>query len=546
MPEVWSVLEGDSIVAERKQVPLSLAWAVSVHKCQGMTLDRVEASLSQAFDHGMVYVALSRVKSLDGLQLRGFAPSKATAHPDVVAFYRSLGCLPPMEADRAAFLAKNASNAVLPLGLQHQQQANVSAILAVDPRAFELPHEPLKDAVPSDLRPVGADGGAEGTAGGARQGAAYEEMHEVPLETMLQAARKDPRLDRSYALASRGAYEPAPEKEMAGEGSQVERRRLGEGAADAAGSDSGKRGVHRRVEGASEGFVGKRVHEAVVAAAAQVNAARSHSSFAPPRFPPSAPHGPTAHGRHRVSGSSARVRQDADPGGGNAHGNRLNKQILEWRQGFLRSRLPASPKNNVASQANQHRATPPPHAAEADEHDLVLDLKRLQASVGGAEALEASMQASIPEAQASMPDAPEQASQVEGVMGSSLAHVQQESSLPHPGHLTSVPDMHSGGAPATKGARGSSEWRRGRTGEDVTCASHTNDQLPSSLLGDAAGGGGAWSVREAALCHKRPRHALPTSYSSATTASGLLGHGRIHEFSPASGTMSLIHGMSRI
>ena len=357
----------------------------------------------------------------------------------------------------------------------------------------------------------------------------------MPLETMLQTARKDPRLDRSYALASRGAYEPTPESEMAGESAEVDRRRPGEGARGAAGSNSGKRGVHRCVEG----FVGKRVHEAVVAAAAQVNAARSHSSSAPQLFPPSAPQGPTAHGKHRVSGSSARVRQDADPGAGNAHENRLNKQILEWRQGFLRSRLPISPKSNVASLANQHRATPPQNAAHGDEHEL----KRRQASVGGAEA---SMQASVGGAeasmQASMADAPEQASQVEGVMGSSLAHVQQESSLPHPGYLTSVPDIHSGGVPATIGARGSSERRRGRTREDE---SGTNDQLPSSLLGRAAGGGGAWSVREEALdhaawCHKRPRHALPTSYSSATTASGLLGHARIHEFSPASGTMSLI------
>jgi hypothetical protein len=95
--ETWTVYEGDRAVAERKQLPLSLAWAVSVHKCQGMTLDRVEASLSKAFDHGMVYVALSRVKSLDGLKLSGFMPSKVTAHPAVVAFYRKLGCVPPSE-----------------------------------------------------------------------------------------------------------------------------------------------------------------------------------------------------------------------------------------------------------------------------------------------------------------------------------------------------------------------------------------------------------------------------------------------------------------
>lgn len=62
-----------------------------------MTLDRVEASLSKAFDHGMVYVALSRVKNFAGLKLAGFMASKATAHTEVVVCYRKLGCIPPWE-----------------------------------------------------------------------------------------------------------------------------------------------------------------------------------------------------------------------------------------------------------------------------------------------------------------------------------------------------------------------------------------------------------------------------------------------------------------
>ena len=63
--------------------------------CQGMTLDRVETSLHRAFDHGMVYVALSRVRSLAGLRLQGFDPARVTAHPAVKEFYRGLGCYPP-------------------------------------------------------------------------------------------------------------------------------------------------------------------------------------------------------------------------------------------------------------------------------------------------------------------------------------------------------------------------------------------------------------------------------------------------------------------
>lgn len=67
-----------------------LAWALSVHKCQGMTLDYVETDLCKAFGHGMVYVALSRVKSLQGLRLIGFDPSRILTRPVVSKFYEGL------------------------------------------------------------------------------------------------------------------------------------------------------------------------------------------------------------------------------------------------------------------------------------------------------------------------------------------------------------------------------------------------------------------------------------------------------------------------
>ncbi|GMH21514.1 hypothetical protein Nepgr_023356 [Nepenthes gracilis] len=86
-PEMWIVMEGDKVCARRMQIPLVLAWALSIHKCQGMTLDRLHTNLSRAFDYGMVYVALSRVRSLEGLHLSGFKPRKIRAHPKVLRFY---------------------------------------------------------------------------------------------------------------------------------------------------------------------------------------------------------------------------------------------------------------------------------------------------------------------------------------------------------------------------------------------------------------------------------------------------------------------------
>ncbi|KAI5065568.1 hypothetical protein GOP47_0020263 [Adiantum capillus-veneris] len=89
-PESWSVMDGNTEVAKRTQIPLILAWALSVHKCQGMTLDRVEIDLSKSFEYGMVYVALSRVKCLEGLRLIGFDPSLIKVHSKVVQFYEEL------------------------------------------------------------------------------------------------------------------------------------------------------------------------------------------------------------------------------------------------------------------------------------------------------------------------------------------------------------------------------------------------------------------------------------------------------------------------
>jgi ATP-dependent DNA helicase PIF1 len=70
-PETWELRDGDKKRASITQVPLRLAWAITVHKSQGMTLDAARIDLRRAFVEGMGYVALSRVRSLDTLSLAG-------------------------------------------------------------------------------------------------------------------------------------------------------------------------------------------------------------------------------------------------------------------------------------------------------------------------------------------------------------------------------------------------------------------------------------------------------------------------------------------
>ncbi|MBR1415647.1 MAG: AAA family ATPase [Prevotella sp.] len=75
------------VSAEYHQYPLKLAWAVSIHKSQGLTLDEANIDASQAFAFGQVYVALSRCKTLEGIHLLEMIPSHKIVADDVVRRY---------------------------------------------------------------------------------------------------------------------------------------------------------------------------------------------------------------------------------------------------------------------------------------------------------------------------------------------------------------------------------------------------------------------------------------------------------------------------
>jgi ATP-dependent DNA helicase PIF1 len=88
--EIWEVIENDNPVLSAKQIPLKIAYAISIHKSQGCSLDFAEIDLSNIFEYGQAYVALSRVKSLQGLSIIDVDYKNICVHPKALEFYSNI------------------------------------------------------------------------------------------------------------------------------------------------------------------------------------------------------------------------------------------------------------------------------------------------------------------------------------------------------------------------------------------------------------------------------------------------------------------------
>lgn len=82
-PMDWSIEENGKIKASISQIPLRLAWAITIHKSQGVSLDRALIDLRQVFEYGQGYVALSRVRTVHGMYLAGWNEQTFKVHPDI-------------------------------------------------------------------------------------------------------------------------------------------------------------------------------------------------------------------------------------------------------------------------------------------------------------------------------------------------------------------------------------------------------------------------------------------------------------------------------
>lgn len=84
-PDEWHIEDGGRVLARIAQIPLRLAWAMTMHKSQGMSLDSAHMDLSDTFEYGQGYVALSRVRTLAGLSLAGLNARALEVHPEILA-----------------------------------------------------------------------------------------------------------------------------------------------------------------------------------------------------------------------------------------------------------------------------------------------------------------------------------------------------------------------------------------------------------------------------------------------------------------------------
>ncbi|OIP85783.1 ATP-dependent endonuclease [Candidatus Saccharibacteria bacterium CG11_big_fil_rev_8_21_14_0_20_41_19] len=150
-PDTWELRDGDKKRASITQIPLRLAWAITVHKSQGMTLDAARIDLRKAFVEGMGYVALSRVKNLHNLYLSGInrmalQVSQQAQEIDVTLRHKASNAL-----KRFAYLEEAAKNRKTEILKKPAKKASgwadkIAKMRETHPNAYK-PWEPKQDSL---------------------------------------------------------------------------------------------------------------------------------------------------------------------------------------------------------------------------------------------------------------------------------------------------------------------------------------------------------------------------------------------------------------
>jgi hypothetical protein len=151
MPDTWELRDGEKKRASISQIPLRLAWAITVHKSQGMTLDAAKIDLRKAFVEGMGYVALSRVKNLRSLYLTGINRMALQVSEDAQNIDASLRVKGANDQKKFAHLeekAKKREEVVLvkPEKKPNDWKAKIAKMRETYPNAYK-PWESKQDAI---------------------------------------------------------------------------------------------------------------------------------------------------------------------------------------------------------------------------------------------------------------------------------------------------------------------------------------------------------------------------------------------------------------